>query len=128
MKRTGFLKRTSINRGSYNWKRTPVNKNGRRTNDWRRAWRFLKPRLEAAGRTRCEFDFLEHECGGPLDPVHSKKRRLMEGDDIYTVAIGCRRAHQILDEQRTHEEMESLVLRAINNHGGLILPEVKQAA
>ena len=98
-------------------------KAGRRTNDWRRVWRWLKPRLEAAGRTRCEFDFIEHECIGILDPCHSKKRRLMRGPDIYAVALGCRNVHRRLDEQMSHEEMEAAVMRAIENHGGLILPE-----
>ena len=100
---------------------------GRRTADWRKVWRFLKPRLEASGRIYCEFEFIAHECCGILDPAHSKKRRFMQGDDIYTVAISCRNAHRILDEEFSHEEMEKAVLRAINNHGGLILPEAKAA-
>src|ERR1044071_2794977 len=104
-----------------------MKKVGRRTNDWRRAWRFLKPRLEAAGRTSCEFGFISHECFGRLDPCHSKKRRLMQGDDIYIVAIGCQNVHQILDQEFTHEEMEQAVLKAINDHGGLILPDRKAA-
>jgi hypothetical protein len=100
-----------------------MNRTGRRTNDWRRAWRWLKPRLEARGRTQCEFDFIPHECGGGLDPAHSKKRRLMSGTDIYAVAISCRNFHRVLDEKMTHQEMERTVLRAIERHGGLILPE-----
>lgn len=97
---------------------------GRRTLEWRRVWRWLKPRLEAAGRVRCEFDFIPHECSLILDPCHSKKRREMNAPiDIYTVAIGCRTVHQILDERMTHKEMEIAVCRAILNHGGYILPE-----
>lgn len=99
-----------------------MKKNGRRTTDWRKVWRFLKPRLEAAGRTGCEFDFIPHDCCGILDPVHSKKRRMMEGNDIYVVSIGCRNVHQILDERMPHEEMERNVIEAINRNGGLILP------
>lgn len=96
---------------------------GRRTVDWRKAWRFLKPRLEAAGRTLCEFDFIPHQCGGGLDPAHGKKRRLMQGTDIYVVAISCRNFHRVLDEQMSHDEMERTVMFAIERHGGLILPE-----
>jgi hypothetical protein len=103
--------------------RRPMNKVGRRTADWRRAWRWLKPRLEAAGRTRCEFDFIPHECSQIIDPAHSKKRRLMNGADIYSVSLACRNVHQILDERMSHEEMEAAVMRAIENHGGLILPD-----
>jgi hypothetical protein len=113
-------------------RRRAINRVGRRTNDWRRAWRFLKPRLEARGRTHCEFSFIPHECGGGLTPAHSKKRRLMEGDDIYAVAIACRAVHGILDgvipnpsigRRMNHEDMERAVLFAIERAGGLILPE-----
>lgn len=101
-----------------------MNKVGRRAEDWRKAWRFLKPRLEAAGRVQCEFtSVVPHECSGPLDPCHSKKRRLMQGPDIYSVAIGCRTVHVLLDYYMSHEDMESAVMRAIDDAGGLILPE-----
>ena len=43
--------------------------------------------------------------------------------DLYTVAIGCRTVHQILDEKMSHAEMEAAVCKAILNHGGFILPE-----
>lgn len=100
--------------------------NGRRTNDWRKVWRFLKAEFEKRGRTKCEFDFIAHGCFGRLDPCHSKKRRLMQGNDIYTVALGCQNAHRILDERMDHAEMEAAVLRAIEANGGLVLPEGKQ--
>jgi hypothetical protein len=93
---------------------------GPRTLDWMKAWRFLKPRLETAGRTRCEFDFIPHECYGRLDPCHSKKRREMKGSDIYDVAIGCQNVHEILDNRMTHEQMFEAVMRAINSNGGPI--------
>jgi hypothetical protein len=112
MKRS-WIKRTEM----------PMKKAGRRTNDWLRVWRWLKPRLEAAGRTRCEFSFIPHTCEGFLTPAHSKKRRLMEGPDIYHVALACLKIHRQLDERMSHEEMESAVMRAIELHGGLILPE-----
>jgi hypothetical protein len=102
--------------------RSRLSTNGRRTNDWRKVWRFLKPRLEAAGRTKCEFGFIPHECSQILDPAHSKKRNKMKGNDIYMVAIACRRIHDHLDLKCSHEEMEALVMRAIAEHGGPILP------
>lgn len=112
------LKRSRLERGT-----KPMNKIGPRTDAWLRVWRWLKPRLEAAGRTRCEFPFIEHECCGILDPCHSKKRRLMRGPDIFAVALGCRSVHELLDLRMTHEQMEVAVMRAIEEHGGLILPE-----
>ena len=96
--------------------------------EWARVWAWLKLRLEARGRTHCEFPFIDHICSRILNPAHSKKRREMQGTDIYTVAIACRTAHRILDEVMSHAEMETAVLRAINAHGGLILPERKQEA
>lgn len=96
--------------------------------EWKRAWAWLKPRLEAAGRTRCEFDHLPHVCSGILTPAHSKKRREIEGNEIYEVAIACTNAHQILDERLTHEQMYVCVNYAITRAGGLILPARKKAA
>lgn len=104
--------------------RKPINKRGRRTRTWESVWRWLKPRLEAAGRDHCEFVAIDHECNGYLilDPCHSKKRRLWQGDDIYKVAIGCRNVHDYLDLELSHEAMEDAVMMAIANNGGLILP------
>ena len=95
---------------------------GPRTREWQRVWKWLKPRLEAAGRTHCEFDHLPHVCSGILTPAHSRKRRKMEGDDIYAVAIACTNAHQILDERLDHEAMEVCVLYAIDRAGGMVTP------
>jgi hypothetical protein len=120
---TARLERTPLTRS-----RKPINKKGRRTADWIRAWRFLKAELEKRGRTSCEFKFIPHECWGPLDPAHSKKRRNMKGNDIYMVALGCRAIHNFLDLQCTHEQMELFVLHAIDLAGGPILPEQKKAA
>lgn len=105
-----------------------MNKIGPRTKKWRKAWRFLKPEFDKRERTKCEFGFIPHECWGPLDPAHSKKRGKMKGNDIYTIALGCRAVHNFLDYSCTHEEMELFVNRAIELAGGLILPEEKRAA
>lgn len=118
----GSNSRNGQARGHVTRQRKPINRVGPRTREWQSAWRFLKPRLEATDRISCEFDFVEHECWGRLDPAHSKKRSKMIGNDIYAVAIACQNVHTYLDEACTHERMEMLVLEAINRHGGLILP------
>ena len=100
-----------------------MNKVGPRTKKWMDVWRWLKPRMEAAGRKRCEFSFIPHDCDGSKTPAHSKKRRNMRGNDIYAVAWACIPVHRILDETYTHEEMEAAVMQAIENNGGMILPE-----
>lgn len=103
--------------------RKPLNKLGRRGKGWRKVWNWLKPRLKAAHRTECEFDFIPHSCFGLLDPAHSKKRSKMQGNDIYAVAIACRNIHRVLDEVYTHAAMEKAVMTAIERGGGLILPK-----
>lgn len=108
--------------------RNGINRNGRRTETWQSAWRWLKPRLERAGRTSCEFrTVLPHgECYGPLDPVHAHKRREATGEKLYYVAIGCRKIHDRLDLKMSHAEMEKAVMIAIRLAGGLILPSDKR--
>lgn len=108
--------------------RTPMNKIGPRTKAWRDVWQWLRPRMEVAGRKKCEFGFVPHECDGSRTPAHSKKRREMCGNDIYMVAWACLTVHTILDEQMSHEAMERAVLKAIKLAGGPILPEEKEVA
>jgi len=104
--------------------RNGVNQVGRRTKTWREVWSWLKPRLERAGRAGCEFrSVLPHgECWGPIDPCHSKKRAKMQGNDVYMIALGCRKIHDQLDLKLSHEQMEKVVLTAIRKAGGPILP------
>jgi hypothetical protein len=124
---TKRMKRSEMKRVPGTARMKPMNKIGRRTVDWRKVWRFLKPELEKRGRTKCEFKFIPHECWGPSDPAHSKKRNKMRGDDIYAVAIACRYIHNFLDYECTHEQMELFVLHAIDLGGGMIVPERKPA-
>ena len=91
-----------------------MNKVGPRTKAWISAWKVLKREFERQDVTRCEFDFIPHECDGTVTPAHSKKRRKMEGVDIFCVALACIPAHRILDEKMSHEEMEEAVLKAIH--------------
>lgn len=132
------LKRSAMKRGTTElkrteWKRVPgtarselkrsrLNKVGPRTKRWQQVWRFLKPQLAKRDITSCEFGFIPHECEGPLDPAHSKKRGKMKGNDIYAVSLACRKIHNYLDIECSHEQMEALVMQAIQNRGGIILP------
>ena len=124
MKR-GTLKRTK-------WERVPgtarkVLKNvGPRTKKWLKAWRFLKPELEARGIVRCEFWFIDHVCDGTVTPAHSKKRNKMKGNDLYAIGLACLTVHRVLDEVYSHEQMEQSVMRAIDSRGGLILPKERE--
>jgi len=108
--------------------RKPMNKVGPRTKQWRDVWAWLRPRMEAAGRKKCEFGFIPHDCDKSRTPAHSKKRRLMHGNDIYMVAWACLTVHTILDEKMSHDQMEKAVLKAIRRAGGPILPEEREAA
>lgn len=99
-------------------------KAGRRMKAWQKAWRFLKPEFEKRGRTSCEFGFIDHECSHILTPAHSRKRRMMQGNDVFAVALACTRIHDFLDLKCTHAEMQAFVEEAINLAGGLILPDL----
>lgn len=142
--RTQFKRRIRLNAEQYSqlngwsgWRSArAVLKAGRRMKEWARVWAWLKPRLKAAGRVRCEFDFLAHNCRGPLDPAHSKKRSKMQNLDVYAVALACRTIHNYLDgvyvypplgRRMDHEDMEAFVMEAIERHGGLLIPERKAA-
>lgn len=96
---------------------------GKKTKAWDSVWRWLKAEFEKRSRTKCEFRFIAHTCSQILTPAHSKKRRLIQGDEIYHVAIACSVVHTTLDEKMSHEDMEAAVMRAINENGGVILPE-----
>lgn len=96
---------------------------GKKSKAWTSVWRWLKAEFEKRGRTKCEFHFIAHKCSETLTPAHSKKRRMIQGDEIYHVAIACMTVHQILDETMSHADMEAAVIRAINENGGLILPK-----
>lgn len=101
----------------------PMNKVGPRTKKWIDVWSWLRPRMERAGRKRCEFGFIPHDCDGSRTPAHSKKRREMRGNDIYMVAWACVTVHDFLDVKMSHDEMEQAVLKAIDLNGGPILPD-----
>jgi hypothetical protein len=140
MKRSGFkvktyeealAKRTALQerrREQAVNRRTPIKRTtkrlgpGKKTKAWASVWRWLKAEFAKRGRTKCEFRFIPHTCSQILTPAHSKKRRMIQGDEIYHVAIACPVAHTILDEKMSHEDMEAAVTRAINENGGVILP------
>jgi hypothetical protein len=115
-------RRKPMKRGSQMKQSTKRMGPGRRMEDWAKVWRWLKVELEQRGRTKCEFHFIAHKCSAILTPAHSKKRRMIQEDEIYHVATACSTVHQILDEKMSHEDMEAAVMRAINENGGLILP------
>jgi hypothetical protein len=104
--------------------RNGLNVSGRRTKTWASVRAWLIPRLDKAGRVGCELrSVLPHgDCWGPIDLAHSKRRRKMEGDDIYLCIRVCRKAHEMLDLKHTHEETERIVMKVIKQKGGPILP------
>lgn len=140
MKRSGFkvktyeealAKRTALQERQRELavnRRTPMRRTtkrlgpGKKTKAWVSVWRWLKAELEKRDRTKCEFRFITHTCSQILTPAHSKKRRMIQGDEIYYVAIACSVVHTILDEKMSREDMETAVMRAINENGGVILP------
>lgn len=82
---------------------------GRRTKEWRAAWRELKPRFERAGITRCEIR--GPGCLGTqfLTPMHSLKRRNANTPELLReICIACVACHSAVE--LLHEpQMASLV-------------------
>lgn len=80
------------------------------------AWdRELKQEWHERGQNGCEFRY--EGCMGTFGQAlaHSRKRRYITSKEQYwEVGLACVQCHKKLDEQMSHEEMESEVKRIIN--------------
>lgn len=87
---------------------------GPKTREWESIRRKLKPRFEAAGITKCEFRFDGCWRGNFLSFVHYDKRRYLNTEQLWIVALGCVPCHQIL-ERMPRTRMKDVVLAVIAN-------------
>jgi len=93
--------------------RVPLRRIGKRGREWQAVWRRVKPELEHAGVTRCEFGFEGCTHGLFLTPAHSLKRRNCVTEELLAeVAIACQSCHEKL-ELMLESEMAKHVLAAI---------------
>lgn len=94
-------------------KKTALRRVGRKGAEWQAAWRELKPKLERAGVTRCEFRYEGCWNRNGLTPAHSLKRRnITTPEQLREVAIACFICHAKLE--LLHEpEMTKAVQQAI---------------
>ena len=77
------------------------------------AKKYLKNKFLEMGVTSCELHW-PHHCWHTegLSWAHSKKRRFIQGDEIYEVALLCPIAHD-LAENLPHKEMYKLICEII---------------
>lgn len=103
-------------------KRSPLRKAGKKTKEWQAVWRHeVKPMLERAGITRCEFGYEGCWGGNGLTPAHSLKRRnITTPDQLKEVALACIVCHQLLDLMpevlMTEKVKEAIANRACYSH------------
>ena len=88
---------------------------GPKTAAWMEAREHLKHRFEEMQVTTCELHW-PHHCwrNNGLSFAHSKKRRFIEGDEIYEVALLCPIAHDMV-ERLSHREMYNVIREIIKN-------------
>jgi hypothetical protein len=87
-------------------------KAGKRTKEWQRVREQLKPRFEAVGITRCEFNFNGCWRNNALGFAHLRKRRNLREGELKVVALACNSCHDIL-EAMSEAEMTVTVLAVI---------------
>jgi len=88
-------------------------KPGKKTLEWERLKPKLKRAFEAAGITRCEFQYDGCWNDNALSFAHVDKRRYLKPDEITVVALACIfNCHAIL-ERMPREQMRAAVENVI---------------
>ena len=85
---------------------------GKRTQEWERIRRKLKPRFMDAGIMSCEFEFEGCWCEDGLGFAHTDKRRFLKGKELENVALACTPCHAILEllpRDKMKIEIESVI-------------------
>ncbi len=92
-------------------------KPGKKTREWERIRRKIKPEFEAQGITSCEFRYPLCQGGYMLSFAHGKKRRNLVGDELEKfVGLACQNCHTLL-ELKPEKEMERAVRFVILQRG-----------
>ncbi len=89
-----------------------MNRRGKKVQAWDRARLTLKRKFAAAGIITCELRYAGCWFDNALSMAHSKKRRHIEGDEIYEVALLCVPCHQVA-ERLPESEMTDLIRKII---------------
>jgi hypothetical protein len=97
-----------------------MNKIGPKTQTWIDVRKDIKQRFEWAGITACEARLLGCWFNDGLGFAHCKKRRKIEGDELWHVVLLCNHCHDIW-EKLPHAEMHNKI-HAIIDRRGLIAP------
>jgi hypothetical protein len=98
-----------------------INQRGKRTEAWEKARAVLKGRFEAAGIITCELRFQGCWYDNGLGFAHTKKRRHLEGGDLYRVVLACNHCHDLV-ELLPEREMTAILERRIMRREKPIAP------
>jgi hypothetical protein len=83
-------------------------KRGRKTKAWDKTRASLKKEFFDKGITTCQLRYDGCWVWNGLGFAHSKRRRLIVGDEISECILACNFCHKILDE-KSHLETETIV-------------------
>jgi len=89
-----------------------MKKAGKRTKDWERVRRNLKPKFERVGITTCELRYEGCWSDNGLGFAHTKKRANLGPGELSVVALLCNSCHDKI-EILPEEEMTKVVLATI---------------
>lgn len=128
MKRSGFTPKPEwkrLERSGPIARRTRLKSVGKVGQRWIDVRKDMKQRYEWAGITTCEARLKGCWFHDALSFAHCKKRRLMQGDDIWHTALLCTPCHNFY-EGLPHEEMHDQIHAIIGRRGLIAPPSVLQ--
>jgi len=97
-------------------------KPGKKTKEWNKAKRILKPAFEKAGITSCELLVSPNCTDFALSWAHGDKRANLTYEELYKlVAVGCVACHGFI-EKWPRLKMRAFIKRVIKNRP--IQPEI----
>ena len=102
-----------------------INQIGPKGQTWIDVRKLLKQRFEWCGIIRCEARLPGCWFDDGLGFAHCRKRRKIEGLEIWHVALLCNHCHDVY-EKLPHEEMHAAVHQIIDQRGLIAPPAVLQ--
>jgi hypothetical protein len=111
MKQTALKSNPEKTRAWQQRSRKPLPK-GKKTSEWEKVRRNLKPRFERAGITRCELAYALCMHDNYLGFAHAKKRRNLGPGELSVVILACQNCHGDI-ECMEEPMMQQIVMQTI---------------
>lgn len=113
MKKTALRSNPEKTLAWINRSRKPLPKTGKRTQQWEKVRRNLKPKFERAGITSCELRWPGCWKDNALGFAHAKHRRNLGPGELSIVILVCNICHDLLDKL-PDEDTEHIVMKTIS--------------